>query len=100
MPAEPPPSSTSQSYDAAIGLSWFALPLFAIVTVIAMTGEMFTSFADVGPGYYLIMLGMPAFCAGWLYLLIYATLRPVPASWPTAALAAAGAIVIAYWSIG
>jgi hypothetical protein len=64
------PRSTPQFHDAAIGVSWLAWPIFAIVTVAAMFGEMFTRFANAGPGYYFIMVGMPAFCIAWLTLLI------------------------------
>jgi hypothetical protein len=94
------PRSTTQFYDAAIGVSWFAWPIFAIVTVAAMFGEMFTRFANAGPGYYFIMLGMPAFCIAWLYLLIYASFRPVPTRWPVAALLAALVIIAGYATIG
>ena len=94
---EPAPT---QLYDGAIGISWFALLTFVIVTVIAFVGEMFTKFADAGFGYYVIMLGMPAFCIAWLFLLVYASFRPVPRSWPVGALIAALLIVIGYANIG
>ena len=94
------PRSTRQFDDAAIGVSWFAWPIFAIVTVAAMFGEMFTRFANAGPGYYFIMLGMPAFCVAWLTLLIYASFRRVPTSWPVAALLASLVIIAGYKTIG
>ena len=94
------PRPTRQIDDAAIGVSWLAWPIFAIVTVAAMFGEMFTRFADAGPGYYFIMLGMPAFCIAWLTLLIYASFRPVPTRWPLAALLAALVIIAGYKTIG
>jgi hypothetical protein len=86
--------------DAAIGISWFALPIFAILTLIAMIGEMFTKFANAGFGYYFILLGMPAFCVAWFSLLVYASFRPVPPSWCVSALIAAMFVVVGYANIG
>jgi uncharacterized membrane protein YphA (DoxX/SURF4 family) len=99
QPGQPEPAPT-HLYDAAMGISWFALLTFVIVTVIAFVEEMFTKFANAGFGYYFIMLGMPAFCILWLFLLVYASFRPVPTSWPVAALVAAFLIIIGYANIG
>ena len=90
----------SQFYDAVIGVSWCALPLFAIMTVIAMVGEMFTKFANAGLGYYFIMLALPAFCVAWLCLLIFATYRALPTSWLVTALSTAAVFAGVYGNIG
>jgi hypothetical protein len=68
--------------------------------LIAVAGEMFTRFADAGFGYYFIMLGMPAFCIAWLWLMLYATFRTIPTSWPIGALVAAALITAGYAHIG
>jgi hypothetical protein len=100
QPLQQESSWTSRASDAAIGISWLALPLFVAVTVTAVAGEMFTEFADARFGYWFIMLGMPAFCFAWFYLVIFASFRPVPSSWPLAALIAAILMLVAYANIG
>ena len=100
QPVQQVSSPAREASDAVIGLSWLAVPLYMAVTVTAVAGEMFTKFADAGFGYYFIMLGMPAFCIAWLYLMVYASFRPVPSSGLWAMLVSALLILIGYANIG
>lgn len=99
-PVRPRPFSSAKLNDAATGVTWLALPLFVVVTLIAVVGEMFTKFGDAGFGYYFIMLGMPAFCIAWLSLVLYSMFRTIPSSWAMAALISAALIIVGYTNIG
>jgi hypothetical protein len=86
-------SPSSNFIDATIGLSWLAWLIYAYLTIAAFLGEMFTLFTNAGFGYVYITLGMPAFLAAWLGLVIYASIRPIPTSWLFGAMGAAAIII-------
>jgi len=93
------PHSSTNLYDAAVGFSLMAWPIYAVFSVAAFGDEMFTLFSNAGFGYVYIMLGMPAFLVAWLGLIVFACLRGMPTSWLFGALAAAAAIIWGYTNI-
>lgn len=77
----------------ALSLSLLAWPVFALVTMSAVWGELFTRYAVAGLGYIYIVLGMPAYLFAWLGLMVLSTIRYVPASMMLSA-SVGGAVVI------
>jgi hypothetical protein len=69
-----------------------------MVTMSAVGGEIFTHFSVAGVGYIYIVLGMPAYLAAWLGLMVLSVIKHVPA--PVMLLASLGGVSIAISYLG
>jgi hypothetical protein len=85
--------------DAAVGQSWLVFPFYAVVTWRAFNIELFARReADNFQAY--LVLGMAVYLFIWLGILLAASLCPLRARWPIAAMLAAIALLLRYSNIG
>ena len=75
----------SLSLDGAMGVSFVAVPIYALYTLVAFIDAMSTKFNDEDWRYYFTMVGMPVFLIGWFYTVLVGGFDLVPAKrlWAT-----------------
>ena len=86
----------SLSLDVAMGLSFVALPIYALYTLVAFIGGMSIKFGDEDARYFFTMVFMPAYLILWSYAVLAGGFDLVSGRRLWAALGFAGLIVVTH----